>query len=56
MATRVHFKRKLRKTGQSFAVTIPPELLEALGWEESDTLQLSITDTCILIKKLKTVK
>lgn len=38
-------------TGEHF-VTIPPELLAALGWHESDALEWTIEDASLLLRRV----
>ena len=33
--------RQLRRSGSSFVVTLPPELIQALDWAQGDNLRLS---------------
>jgi len=40
MNEKIKFRRKLRQTGESLAITIPPELLIFFGWEVNDELIL----------------
>jgi antitoxin component of MazEF toxin-antitoxin module len=44
MASLVQFKRKVRRSGGSLAITIPNELLEAAGIKKGDTVILSMND------------
>jgi putative addiction module antidote len=44
---------KLVKVGNSLRITIPKEIVEALGLKEGDTLGISLTDSQISIRKLK---
>jgi putative addiction module antidote len=44
---------KLVKVGNSLRITIPKEIVEALGLKEGDILGISLTDSQISIRKLK---
>jgi antitoxin component of MazEF toxin-antitoxin module len=35
-------KVKLKKTGNSLSVTIPSQILKALGWKKGDELELEV--------------
>jgi len=49
--TKIKFKRKIRQTGATSAVTIPKEILEALGWKQGNTVALSLNTQSIIIEK-----
>jgi len=34
---------KFRKTGNSYAITIPPDAMKELGWKEGDRLFIQVT-------------
>jgi len=48
---KIKFKRKIRQTGATSAITLPKELLEALGWEQGTEVLLSVNDKSIIIEK-----
>ena len=45
-------KVKLSKMGNSLRMTIPKPVLETLGWKEGDMLEIGITDSSMLVKKV----
>jgi putative addiction module antidote len=45
------FKVKLTKIGNSLRMTIPKPAIDGLGWNEGDTLNLTVTDHEITIRK-----
>jgi putative addiction module antidote len=49
----IEFKMKLVKIGHSLRVTVPKEVVEALGLKEGDTLGVSLTDSEIRVRKIK---
>jgi len=49
----VRFIRKIRESGGSAAIVIPPEILKALGWLLGDEIELHIEDGKLIIEKSK---
>ena len=49
--TIVKFKRHIRMSGRSAAVSIPPELLDALGLKIGDAVELFIEDEKLVLKR-----
>lgn len=47
----VIFKRKIRKSGGSASIAIPPEVLEALQWKIGDAIELFPTGQEMIIRK-----
>ena len=45
------FKVKLTKIGNSLRMTIPKPAVDGLGWNEGDTLSLTVSDHEITIRK-----
>jgi AbrB family looped-hinge helix DNA binding protein len=45
------FKVKLTKIGNSLRMTIPKPAVDGLGWNEGDSLSLTVTDHEITIRK-----
>lgn len=42
---------KLSKMGNSLRMTVPVPVLQALGWEEGDILEVGVTDNSMIVKK-----
>jgi len=49
----VRFRRKVRRSGGSAAVVIPPEILEALRWKIGDTVIIYIEGSRLIIEREK---
>jgi len=49
----IKFQREIRRSGGSFALTLPPELLESLGWNLGDKVQVYSDNEHIVIEKPK---
>jgi antitoxin component of MazEF toxin-antitoxin module len=47
----VRFKRRIRKSGGSAAIAIPPELLNALNWKIGDAIELHAQEQELIVKK-----
>ena len=47
----VKFKRKIRKSGGTSAITVPEELLEALNWKLGDTVNTFIEEDRLVVEK-----
>ena len=48
----VKFKRKIRQSGGSAAIAIPPEILDALKWKIGNEIELSIEDQRLTVSKV----
>lgn len=46
------FKRTIRKSGGTVAVTIPPVLIENLGWKIGDEIKIYQDDGRLIIEKV----
>ena len=44
-------KVKMSKMGNSMRMTIPKPVLDALGWNEGDLLDVGITNGSMIVKK-----
>ena len=44
-------KVKLQKVGNSFMITVPPEVLEDLKWERGDIIEIDVKDGSMTAKK-----
>jgi bifunctional DNA-binding transcriptional regulator/antitoxin component of YhaV-PrlF toxin-antitoxin module len=44
---------KLTKIGNSFRITVPIEVVRALSLLEGDMLEIGLTDSCMIVKKVK---
>jgi len=52
MSSPIKFERKIRRSGASSTVTIPLEIMRALGWKLGDPVLVSIVpEKGILIEK-----
>lgn len=52
MSSQIKFERKIRRSGGSATVTIPLEIVKALGWKLGDSVLISITpERAVLIEK-----
>lgn len=47
----IRFKRQIRKSGGSASIALPPEMIEALGWQIGDKVELWIENGSVLIRK-----
>lgn len=47
----VKFKRRIRQSGGSAAIVIPPEILRALKWKLGDIVELYSEDQKLVVKK-----
>ena len=45
-------KVKLQKVGNSFMITVPPEVLQTLGWERGDQIEVDVRDGLMTAKKV----
>jgi antitoxin component of MazEF toxin-antitoxin module len=52
----VRFRRKIRRSGGSAAVVIPPEVLEALGWRIGDTVTIYIEGSRLAIERQESLR
>ena len=49
----VDFERKLVKIGNSYRITIPPEIIEALKLKPGEMMRINTTDSKIIMEKKK---
>jgi antitoxin component of MazEF toxin-antitoxin module len=47
----IKFKRQIRKSGGSASIALPPEILEALGWQIGDKVELWVENGSVVIGK-----
>ncbi len=47
----VKFNRKIRQSGGSAAIAVPPELLNALNWKIGDEIVVYADEQKLIIKK-----
>lgn len=45
------FDRKITKIGNSFGITLPPELLKQVGLTHGDEVQIEVKDGKIILRK-----
>jgi antitoxin component of MazEF toxin-antitoxin module len=45
-------KVKLQKVGNSFMITVPPEVLENLKWNRGDLIEVDVHDGVMTAKKV----
>jgi AbrB family looped-hinge helix DNA binding protein len=46
------FRVKLGKTGNSLKITVPRPIVEGFGWDEGDEIELLVTDSEIVLKRI----
>lgn len=51
MVAVVKFKRKIRQSGGTSAITVPEELLEALNWKLGDEVNIFIEEERLVVEK-----
>ena len=47
----IKFKRQIRKSGGSASIALPPEIIEALGWQIGDKVELLVENGSVIIRK-----
>jgi len=47
----IRFRRKIRQSGGSSAIVIPPEILEHLDWKIGDQIEIYTDNGRIIIEK-----
>lgn len=53
MAGLIKFERKVRRSGGTLAITIPPEIQKAIGLKEGQDVMLSLTDAREILIEIK---
>ena len=48
----MEFERKIRKTGNSLAISLPIEILKKLGLEDGDTVYVNEVDRKIILTEM----
>ncbi len=51
LGSMVELKVKLRKVGGSLTITVPTEIIEALGFKEGDILKADAKDGKLVVEK-----
>ncbi len=46
-----YIERKVTKIGNSFGITLPPEMLKVVGLSQGDEVQVEVKDGKIVLKK-----
>ena len=49
----IKFRRKIRKSGGSAAIVIPPEILDALKWKVGDEVEIYAENQKIIVSKTR---
>ena len=47
----VKFKRKIRRSGGTNAITVPKEILDALNWKLGDDVEVFIEGSRLVVEK-----
>ncbi len=46
------FEVKLRKAGSSLVISVPTPAYKGVGWKEGDKLELTVTDSELVVRKV----
>ena len=52
MTSIIKFERKIRSSGRSAVIVVPPDIMRSLDWDIGDVVKLSVTpEKAVLIEK-----
>ncbi len=52
MTSIIKFERKIRSSGRSAVIVIPPDIMRSLNWDIGDEVMISVTsEKAVLIEK-----